>query len=189
MGTWTTTLRLAKRLVSKGLHVTVATTEAARKHLMLNLTATRITESTVQFVFFPDGLSDDFDRIKYVGAFIESLQKVGSKNLSSIINNLSNNDKKKSCIITNPFMPWVPDVAAEHKIPCAVLWIQACAAYYIYYHYFKHPQLFPSLENPNEAVHLPTVSSLLVKRTSCISPSFRSHSLQAIGFRFGAKIW
>lgn len=89
------TLRLAKRLVSKGLHVTVATTEAARKHLMLNPTATRITESTVQFVFFPDGLSDDFDRIKYVGAFIESLQKVGSKNLSSIINNLSNNDKKK----------------------------------------------------------------------------------------------
>lgn len=189
MGTWTTTLRLAKRLVSKGLHVTVATTEAARKHLMLNLTATRITESTVQFVFFLDGLGDDFDHIKYVGAFIESLQKVGSKNLSSIINNLSNNDKKKSCIITNPFMPWVPDVAAEHKIPCAVLWIQACTAYYIYYHYFKHPQLFPSLENPNEAVHLPTVSSLLVKRTSCISPSFRSHSLQAIGFRFGAKIW
>lgn len=156
---------------------------------MLNPMATRITESTVQFVFFLDGLGDDFDHIKYVGAFIESLQKVGSKNLSSIINNLSNNDKKKSCIITNPFMPWVPDVAAEHKIPCAVLWIQACTAYYIYYHYFKHPQLFPSLENPNEAVHLPTVSSLLVKRTSCISPSFRSHSLQAIGFRFGAKIW
>lgn len=175
------TLRLSKRLVSKGLHVTVATTEAARKHLMLNPTATRITESTVQFVFFPDGLSDDFDRIKYVGAFIESLQKVGSKNLSSIINNLSNNDKKKSCIITNPFMPWVPDVAAEHKIPCAVPWIQACAAYYIYYHYFKHPQLFPSLENPNEAVHLPAMPSILVNELpSFLLPSGPIHFKQLV---------
>ncbi|KAH9712125.1 UDP-glycosyltransferase 84B1 [Citrus sinensis] len=167
------TLRLAKRLVSKGLHVTVATTEAARKHLMLNPTATQITESTRD--------SDDFDRIKYVGAFIESLQKVGSKNLSSIINNLSNNDKKKSCIITNPFMPWVPDVAAEHKIPCAVLWIQACAAYYIYYHYFKHPQLFPSLENPNEAVHLPAMPSLLVNELpSFLLPSGPIHFKQMV---------
>lgn len=165
-------LRLAKRLVSKGLHVTVATTEAARKHLTLSPTSTCITKSTVHFVFFPDGLSDDFDRIKNTGAFIESLQNVGSKNLSSLINNLSTDDKKISCIITNPFMPWVPDVAAQHKIPCAVLWIQACAAYSIYYHYFKHPQLFPSFENPNEAVHLPALPFLLVSEL----PSFLLHS-------------
>ncbi|KAH9663778.1 UDP-glycosyltransferase 84B1 [Citrus sinensis] len=157
---------------------------------MLNLTATRITESTVQFVFFPDGLSDDFDRIKYVGAFIESLQKVGSKNLSSIINNLSNNDKKKSCIITNPFMPWVPDVAAEHKIPCAVLWIQACAAYYIYYHYFKHPQLFPSLENPNEAVHLPAMPSLLVNELpSSLLPSDFVQKLDKVKWILGSSFY
>ncbi|KAJ4714798.1 Glycosyltransferase [Melia azedarach] len=169
-------LRLAKLLVSKGLHVTIATTEVARKQMLKPKTSITQDTTRVHFEFFSDGLTDDFDRQKYVSSLLESLEAAGSKNLSNLITNLTTEDKKFSCIITNPFMPWVVDVAAEHNIPCAVLWIQACAVYSIYYRYFNQPQLFPSLENPNEAVELPTLPVLLVKELpSFILPSNPIH--------------
>ncbi|KAF2302115.1 hypothetical protein GH714_032840 [Hevea brasiliensis] len=60
-------------------------------------------------------------------------------------------------------MPWVPDIAAEHGIPCAVLWIQACTVLSVYYHYFKHSNLFPSIENTDESLELPGVPVLQIK--------------------------
>ncbi|KAJ0097675.1 hypothetical protein Patl1_28605 [Pistacia atlantica] len=153
-------LRLAKGLVAKGLHVVLATTENGRQRL-LNF-KTSITQETMpaksptfNLEFFSDGLSNEFDRNKYLDSFFESPQTVGSKNLSNLIIDLKAKCNKISCIITNPFMPWVSGIAAEHDIPSIVLWIQACEVYSIYCHYFKHPYLFPSLENQDDVVELP----------------------------------
>ncbi|XP_044465318.1 UDP-glycosyltransferase 84B1-like [Mangifera indica] len=170
-------LRLAKRLVSKGLHAVLATTENER-HRLLHFKASVTQQTnppktpTISLEFFSDGLSDEFDREKYLESSIESLQTIGSKNLSNLITKLKTKCNKISCIITNPFMPWVPGLAEEHGIPCAVLWIQASAVYFIYSNYFKHPYLFPSLDNPNDAVELPGMPMLLVKELpSFILPS------------------
>ncbi|XP_044485596.1 UDP-glycosyltransferase 84B2-like [Mangifera indica] len=170
-------LRLSKRLVSKGLHVVLATTENERHRLVhFKASVTQQTKPpktpTISLEFFSDGLSDEFDRDKYLESFVESLQTIGSKNLSNLITKLKTKCNKISCIITNPFMPWVPGLAEEHDIPCAVLWIQASAVYFIYSNYVKHPYLFPSLENPNDAVELPGMPMLLAKELpSFILPS------------------
>ncbi|KAK1587751.1 hypothetical protein Q3G72_016462 [Acer saccharum] len=170
------TLRFAKRLVSKGVHVTLATTEVSlQSKSPLDCTTIAAHDDQaprVHFQFFSDGLDDvDADRRNDSEFYFESLKTKGSINLSSLITNLTNGDKNKkiSCIIINPFTPWAADIALQHEIPCAVLWIQACTVFSIYYHYFKHQHLFPyTLENPNDVVSLPAMPVLQVKEL----PSF-----------------
>ncbi|KAI4327402.1 hypothetical protein L6164_019869 [Bauhinia variegata] len=55
------------------------------------------------------------------------------------------------------------DVADDHGIHCALLWIQCCAIYSIYYRYFKNIDNFPNLEDPNESVQLPGMPVLEVR--------------------------
>jgi len=55
------TLNFAKRLISKGIHVTIATTEEARNR-MLKQTDKNSSDSGIKLEFFSDGLSVDFDR-------------------------------------------------------------------------------------------------------------------------------
>lgn len=70
--------------------------------------------------------------------------------------------KKISCVIINPFMPWMADAAIEQGIPCAAFWFMCCPIYSVHY-YFKNPNIFPSSENPNEFIELPGMPVLQVK--------------------------
>ncbi|XP_059459182.1 UDP-glycosyltransferase 84B2-like [Corylus avellana] len=154
-------LRFAKRLVSNGVHVTLATTELARQR-MVKHNALSSQNTTIQLEFFSDGLSLEFDREKNLELFVESLRTTASRNLSDLVSNLTKNNNF-SCMIVNGFMPWWVDVAADHGIPAAMLWNQASAIYSIYYHYFKHPNLFPDLENPEGVVELPGMPLLKIE--------------------------
>jgi UDP-glucose:(indol-3-yl)acetate beta-D-glucosyltransferase len=154
-------LRFAKRLVSNGVHVTLATTELARQRMLKHNTLSS-QNTTIQLEFFSDGLSLEFDREKNLELFVESLRTKASRNLSYLVSNLTKNNNF-SCMIVNGFMPWWVDVAADHGIPAAMLWNQASAIYSIYYHYFKHPNLFPDLENPNGVVELPGMPLLKIE--------------------------
>lgn len=171
-------LRLAQRLVSKGINVTIATNNHVSSHRMLkstraftnNLHAAAAAQNTapkppgISLVFFSDGLILEFDRNKDVDSFIKSLRTTGAKTLSTLVADFIAQDDKFSCIICNPFMPWVADTAAEYGIPCAVLWIQACTVLSVYYLYFKNFNLFPAIdENPDKSLELPAVSVLQVK--------------------------
>ncbi|EEF37429.1 UDP-glycosyltransferase 84B2 [Ricinus communis] len=167
-------LKLAKRLVSKGIHITLATNDAAR-HRILNskvsttadLTCTALNTTLkppgISLAFFSDGLSLDFNREGDFDSFAKSLRTIGSKNLSNLITDLTAQNRKFSCVIFGPFTPWVADIAAERGIPCAMLWIQACNVYSAFYHLVKHPNLFPSFDNPDEYVKLPGLQFLRVK--------------------------
>ncbi|KAJ7967525.1 Glycosyltransferase [Quillaja saponaria] len=158
-------LRLGKSLVSKGLHVTLATTEIVYQR-MFKSSITQTTSSDtppdpinisgIQLQFFSDGLSIDQDR-KDVDQYMETLGKFGPINLSNLIKDhfFGGTHRKLSCIINNPFVPWVADVAAEHKIPCACLWIQPCALYAIYYHFYNNLHQFPTPTDPDMIVQLP----------------------------------
>lgn len=159
-------LKLAKVLVLKGVHVTLATNDVARKRMLDSKISTNFTtiNSTgrLSLEFFSDGLSHEFDREKDSGTFLASLKANGPKNLSNLITDLKANGNQFSCLITNPFIPWVPGVATEHGIPCGVLWIQSATVFAIYYHFIKDPDLFPNLENPNGILELPGIPGLTV---------------------------
>ncbi|OIV93780.1 hypothetical protein TanjilG_07683 [Lupinus angustifolius] len=144
-------LNLGKHLVSKGVCVTFATTEDDRLRMNQNL-----HNSDIQFEFFSDGLSFDFDRANKMSELIKSVHVHGSKNFSTLLTRLTK-VHNYSCVIVNPFVPFAIDVIADHNIPCAMFWIQASALYSIYYRYYKNIDSFPNLENPNEKVHLPSM--------------------------------
>ncbi|KAK3001395.1 hypothetical protein RJ639_022326 [Escallonia herrerae] len=144
-------LRLGKRLVSKGLQVTLATNEVAQSNSFTR------TVAGVHLEFFSDGLSLDYKREANMDYYMDSIGKFGPINLSALIQSHS---KKFSCIINNPFVPWVSNVAAKHEIPCAMLWIQPCTLYAIYYRFYNSLNSFPTSENPQMNVELPGLPSL-----------------------------
>ncbi|XAR72941.1 hypothetical protein NMG60_11019754 [Bertholletia excelsa] len=144
-------LRFGRRLISKSLHVTLATTEIVR-HRMLTSSADTVTKSVagINLEFFSDGLPLDYDRKSNLDHLMDSLGRAGRTNLSAIIG-----CGKFSCVIANPFVPWVASVAAEHGLPCALLWIQPCTLFSIYHRFYNNLNLFPTLENPDMSVELP----------------------------------
>ncbi|KAJ0010062.1 hypothetical protein Pint_33845 [Pistacia integerrima] len=163
-------LRFGKRLVLKGLHVTLACTETTKQRMLKQFTTTtdennnnNVSKGTashsisdIQLLFFSDGFDLDYDRKANLDHYFETLEKVGPVKLSNLIKeHYYNNHKKLSCIIINPFVPWAADVAVKHKVPCALLWIQPCSLFAIYYRFFNKLNSFPTLENPDLSVELP----------------------------------
>ncbi|MED6220252.1 hypothetical protein PIB30_043151 [Stylosanthes scabra] len=156
-------LRFGKSLLTRGLHVTLATTELVYDRVFKKPTdddtvPASITVNGIHVVFFSDGFASESERKSTtIDDFMETLGKSGPANLSNIIKDhfLSSSFKKLACIINNPFVPWVADVAAEFQIPCACLWIQPCALYTIYYRFHNNLNPFPTHQDPTIQVHLP----------------------------------
>ncbi|KAL4588664.1 hypothetical protein LXL04_001556 [Taraxacum kok-saghyz] len=142
-------LRLGNRLVSKGLHVTLAINHYALKHR----SATTITTvGGVHLEFFSDGLPIDYNRKADINYYLDSLNKFGLVNLLALIRS---HPRKFACIIFTPFVPWAADVAAEVGVPTAMLWIQPCSLYQIYYRYYNKLDEFPTESNLDMIVKLP----------------------------------
>ncbi|KAK7269885.1 hypothetical protein RIF29_22671 [Crotalaria pallida] len=160
-------LRLGKSLLTKGLHVTLATTELVYHRVFKHTTTghednnntvpTSITTNGIQVLFFPDGFPTDEERNGTgLDKYMDVIGKHGPINLSNLIkNHFLGGSKKLACIINNPFVPWVADTAAEFNIPCACLWIQPCALFAIYYRFYNNLNHFPTLTDPDVSVELP----------------------------------
>ncbi|KAK9667150.1 hypothetical protein RND81_14G236700 [Saponaria officinalis] len=179
-------LRLGKQLQTKSnIHVTLATTEIFHHRLLkqnhqsvttTSTTTTAISNDTVSisgidFIFFSDGFSLDYDRKSNLDTYMYTLANVGPTNLYNLIISLYSNKikpKKFSCIIIAPFVPWVSKVGAQLGIPCAMLWIQPCTLFSIYYSFYNNLNDFPTKENPNLSVKLPNLPLL----ETCDLPSF-----------------
>lgn len=173
-------LRLGKHLQTKGLHVTLATTETFRhriiKHHHTDIRTTTITDeipaiSGIDIVFFSDGLSLEYDRKNNLDIYMDTLAKAGPIHLTNLITSLACNNirpKKFSCIINNPFVPWVADVASQVGIPCGMLWIQPCTLFAIYHSFYNNAHDFPTKEYPKKSVQLPGLPLL----QTCDLPSF-----------------
>ncbi|KAK9071125.1 hypothetical protein SSX86_009693 [Deinandra increscens subsp. villosa] len=139
-------LRLGHLLLSKGLHVTLATHDHALKHHSS-------TVGGIHLEFFSDGLPKDYNRqTNDFNVYMNSLSQNGPVNLSAMIRS---HPRKFSCIINTPFVPWAADVAAEFQIPCAMLWIQPCTLYQIYYCFYNRLNVFPTETTLDMHVKLP----------------------------------
>ncbi|KAL4588628.1 hypothetical protein LXL04_001520 [Taraxacum kok-saghyz] len=162
-------LRLAKLLASKGnFLITFSTTKSTGRNMKkagANVSGDPIPVgkcgSMIRFEFFNDGYSDDSDKeVQDYKSYFTLLETNGKKSLITIINRLRDDGRPVSYIINNPFVPWVSDLAEEVNIPSAMLWVQSCACFSLYYHYEKSSLSFPSQEQPDIDVHLPNMPVL-----------------------------
>ncbi|KAJ6834354.1 limonoid UDP-glucosyltransferase isoform X1 [Iris pallida] len=166
-------LRFAKRLASKGLLVTFSSTVDIGQRICASTETTPGTlnpvgEGHLRFEFFSNGWDEDGDddpsRRGDIDALLAQLSTVGSVRFAELVRRQAEEGRPVACVIGNPFMPWVLDVAGELNIPSAVLWVQSLAVFSIYYHYFHSTVDFPADYGSDDvvSVDLPGLPALKV---------------------------
>ncbi|CAN0846271.1 Gallate 1-beta-glucosyltransferase [Linum grandiflorum] len=143
-------LRLANLLASHGLLVTFCINKTTGTKMK-----TPNNYIPIQFDFFDEGLDEEQIKATPLDEFMNRLEQTGRKALPKIIESHSQKGQPVSCIVNNPFLPWVSDVAASLDIPSAIFWMQACASFSCYYHYYKNLAHFPTKDDPESDVVLP----------------------------------
>ncbi|XP_074274462.1 UDP-glycosyltransferase 74B1 [Silene latifolia] len=102
-------LQFAKRLASKGIKATLATT----KYTFSSISALKNVSV--------EPISDGFDEFGFSQAgseeiFLNSFKLNGSKSLAQIIENHKNASFPVTCVIYDAFLPWALDVAKEYGL-------------------------------------------------------------------------
>ncbi|KDP45907.1 hypothetical protein JCGZ_15467 [Jatropha curcas] len=158
-------LRLGKRLASKGMLVTFSAPEIIGKQMrkannIVDYERVPIGEGFIRFEFFEDGLAEDDPKRKDLDQYLSQLETIGVKVIPEIITKNAEQGQSISCLINNPFIPWVSDVAESLGLPSAMLWVQSCACFSAYYHYHHNLVPFPDKQNPEIDVQLPCMPLL-----------------------------
>ncbi|PKI71672.1 gallate 1-beta-glucosyltransferase-like [Punica granatum] len=157
-------LRLGKRLASKGLLVTFTTPESIGKQMRkasnIGEEPSPIGDGFIRFEFFEDGWDEDEPRRQDLDQYLPQLEKVGKEVIPRMIKKNEEQNRPVSCLINNPFIPWVSDVAESLGLPSAMLWVQSCACFAAYYHYYHGLVPFPSESAMEIDVQLPCMPLL-----------------------------
>ncbi|XP_074564431.1 gallate 1-beta-glucosyltransferase-like [Curcuma longa] len=159
-------LRLAKRVAAKGLLVTLCSTDDIARRIAAAASTsvgaladpTRVGRGFIRFEFFSDGIAPD-DPVRHLDFdfFMAALRSAGPPALAALVRRQV---VPVACIVSNPYVPWVLDVAADLGLPRGVLWVQSAAVFSIYYHYHHALATFPSEDNPDVTVQLPGLPPL-----------------------------
>ncbi|XP_050374038.1 UDP-glycosyltransferase 74B1-like [Argentina anserina] len=101
-------LQFAKRLASKGVKATLATT---------SYTVSSICVPTVGV----EPISDGFDESGFAQAadeetFLQSFKANGSRTLSQVLKKFEDSEFPVNCVVYDSFLPWALDVAKKHGI-------------------------------------------------------------------------
>ncbi|GAB2219820.1 hypothetical protein Droror1_Dr00007457 [Drosera rotundifolia] len=158
-------LRLGKRLAAKGLLVTFATTEnfgSAIKKASDVVTdqLTPVGDGFIRFEFIDDELEVGDPCRNDLDQYLVQLDQVGRRRLPQMLSRLAAEGRPVSCLINNPFIPWVCDVAEELGLPSAMLWVQSAACFLSYYYYYHGLVPFPTETEPYIDVQIPTLPLL-----------------------------
>nr|BBI55602.1 flavonoid 6-C-glucosyltrasferase UGT84A57 [Eutrema japonicum] len=153
-------LRLGKLIASKGPVVTFVTTEFWGKKMrqankIVDGELKPVGSGYIRFEFFDDGWAEDDARRGDFDLYLSQLEQAGKRQVSKIVRRYEEKNDPVSCLINNPFIPWVGHVAEEFNILYAVLWIQSCACFSTYYHYQNGSVSFPTETEPKLDVKLP----------------------------------
>ncbi|CAN1311129.1 UDP-glycosyltransferase 74B1 [Linum perenne] len=101
-------LQFAKRLASKGVKATIATT---------HYTVASISSSAVSVEAISDGFDvGGFPQAKDEQTFLQSFKSNGSRTLSSLVEKFEFSDCPVTCIVYDSFLPWAFDVAKSHGV-------------------------------------------------------------------------
>ncbi|KAJ8530040.1 hypothetical protein K7X08_036875 [Anisodus acutangulus] len=158
-------LRLGKRLAAKGIFVTFSTAEsygAQMRKANKNLSdePTPYGSGIIRFEFIDDAWDYSKPEGTDLELYMQHLESVGKQLLPQMIEENKKQGRPVSCLINNPFIPWVSDVAETLGIPSAVLWVQSAASFSCYYHYIHKLAPFPTELNPELQVQLPSMPLL-----------------------------
>nr|XP_017224056.1 PREDICTED: putative UDP-glucose glucosyltransferase [Daucus carota subsp. sativus] len=158
-------LRLGNLLASTGLLVTFSAPESigsSMRKANKNIDdLTQVGEGMIRFEFFDDGLGQHDDpRRNDLDTYIRHLELHGKEAVTRFVEKHNKQGQPVACLINNPFIPWVTDIAHDLKIPNAVLWVQSCACLSAYYHYYNKLAIFPDETNPEIDVQLPSMPLL-----------------------------
>ncbi|CAI9104576.1 OLC1v1003279C1 [Oldenlandia corymbosa var. corymbosa] len=159
-------LRLGKRLASKGLLVTLSAPELIGKEIRLankiSEQPTPVGDGLIRFEFFDDEWVQDEEKDKTfsLGEYLDHLAVAGKRALPELIEKQEEMGHPVACLIINPFIPWVYDVADSLQIPSATLWVQSAASFSAYYHYYNNLVPFPTKTQPDIDVQLPAMPLL-----------------------------
>ena len=105
-------LQFAKRLASKGLKATLATT---------HYTVKSIHATTVGVEPISDGYDEGgYKQTPSTEAYLESFKSVGSQTLPELISKFKDSDSPVNCILYDSLLPWALDVGRQFGIYGAV---------------------------------------------------------------------
>eukprot|EP00262_Sarcandra_glabra_P014529 TRINITY_DN4271_c0_g1_i1.p1 TRINITY_DN4271_c0_g1~~TRINITY_DN4271_c0_g1_i1.p1 ORF type:complete len:457 (-),score=47.83 TRINITY_DN4271_c0_g1_i1:106-1476(-) len=134
-------LQFAKRLASKGLRATLATTHFIAKSF-------KVESGSVGVESISDGCDDGgFAEVASVQDYLERLEDVGSRTLAELIEKLASSKHPITCLVYDTFLPWALGVAARQGLTKAAFSTQSCAVGDVYYHAY-HRQLSIPVEGP-----------------------------------------
>ncbi|KAI4314276.1 hypothetical protein L6164_027201 [Bauhinia variegata] len=112
-------LQFAKRLVSKGVKATIATTHYTVK----SIAAPNIAVEAISDGFDEGG----FAQARNVSLFLNSFRINGSETLSQLIDKFQHSGSPITCIVYDSFLPWALDVAKKHGIYGAAFFTNSAA--------------------------------------------------------------
>ncbi|KAL5703455.1 4-alpha-glucanotransferase [Ranunculus cassubicifolius] len=150
-------LQFGKRLASKGLKISFATTVHLSKSIYLKDSSIRV-----------ELISDGFDETGPAGAeseehFVKTLKETGSRTLAELINKYSTSQdiyQPITCIVCDAILPWALDVGKEFGLVTAAFYTQPCSVSSIFYH-VKQGNLSVPVEDPT--VSLPGLPLLALQ--------------------------
>lgn len=144
-------LQFAKRLASKGLKATLATTPYTIKS---------IQATTVGIEPISDGYDEGgFKQAPSLEAYLESFRTVGSRTLAELIMKFSDSASPVSCIVYDSLFPWAIDVARQFNIYAAVFMTNSASVCSMYSHIDRGRLTFP-VKQETEPLLLPGLPPL-----------------------------
>ncbi|KAH7550419.1 hypothetical protein ACOSP7_024262 [Xanthoceras sorbifolium] len=144
-------LQFAKRLASKGLKATLATTP---------YTVNSIQVTTVGVEPISDGFDEGgFKQAPSVKAYLESFEQVGSRTLADIILKYKNSSTPINCIVYDSLLSWAIDVARQFDIYGALMFTNSASVCSMYWQIHQGVFTLP-VEQETETVSLPGLPPL-----------------------------
>uniref|UniRef100_A0A7C8Z100 Glycosyltransferase N-terminal domain-containing protein n=1 Tax=Opuntia streptacantha TaxID=393608 RepID=A0A7C8Z100_OPUST len=158
-------LRLGKRLASKGLLVTFSTTATLGQVMRsandaISDEPVPVGDGFIRFEFMEDGLPERDPRREDLDQYLPHLDSVGRQRVPEMLARQAREGRPVCCLINNPFIPWVSDVAEELGLPSAMLWVQSCASFLAYYYYLHSLVPYPDESSPYIDVNIPSMPLL-----------------------------
>ncbi|KAF8388636.1 hypothetical protein HHK36_027313 [Tetracentron sinense] len=134
-------LQFSKRLASKGLKVTLATTIFISNSIQAETGSVRV-----------ESISDGFDegglrKAGSIDAYLERFEAIGSQTLAELIEKQRISDHPVKCLVYDSVIPWALDRAKRLGLVGASFFTQSCAVDVIYY-YAHHGLLSTPLQGP-----------------------------------------
>ncbi|CAL5043327.1 unnamed protein product [Urochloa decumbens] len=157
-------LRFAKRIAAKGLLVTCSASSIVRDKLAAASGVSAggagvpVGRGRVRFDFLDDHL-DDGTELDLHG-YLRQLETGGRVALAALLRRHAEAGRPVACVVGNPFLPWVTDVAADTGVPAAVMWVQSCAVFSIYFHFAHGLAVFPREDGGDARLTLPGLPAM-----------------------------